>query len=118
VPLAGGHQHGQRPTAAITSQVELGRQPASATTQCLAGLGSGRSVGAGSPFRAPAACWWARTMVASTTTSQSTSPTASERVWAWPAGAARSHRPASGGTAQSRSAKDHSVRVGPTRAPR
>ena len=29
------------------------------------------------PFRAPAACWWARTMVESTATSQSTSPAAS-----------------------------------------
>jgi hypothetical protein len=38
--LAGGHQHGERPPAAIGGQVELGRQPTAATAQCLVGLGS------------------------------------------------------------------------------
>lgn len=32
--------------------------------------------------RAPLACWWARAVELSTLTSQMTSPTASERVWA------------------------------------
>ncbi|MFJ5631929.1 LPXTG cell wall anchor domain-containing protein [Streptomyces goshikiensis] len=42
--------------------------------ECLAGPGP--------PFRAPAACWWARTIVESTqTTDQSTSPIASECCW-------------------------------------
>jgi hypothetical protein len=34
-------------------------------------------------WRAPAACWWARTTLASTLIVHSTSPTASELVWAW-----------------------------------
>ena len=36
--LAGGDKHGQRPPAAITGQMELGRQPTAATAQCLVNL--------------------------------------------------------------------------------
>jgi hypothetical protein len=78
--LAGGDQYPQRPTTAVAGQMQLGGQPAAAAPECLVTVGIGAYVAAGSPFRAPAACWWARTIVASTTTSQSTSPTASERV--------------------------------------
>jgi hypothetical protein len=38
VPLAGGDQQPQRPAAAITSQVDLGGEPATATAQCLVRL--------------------------------------------------------------------------------
>jgi hypothetical protein len=38
MPLTSGNQHRQRPTVAIGSQVQLGGQPASATTQGLVGL--------------------------------------------------------------------------------
>jgi hypothetical protein len=84
VPLPGGQQHRQRPATAVAGQVDLGRQPASTASQRLVGLGSGAYVAAGSPFgvRAPAACWWTRTTVASATTSQSTRPTASDLVCA------------------------------------
>jgi hypothetical protein len=33
--LAGGDQHGQRPATAISGQMDLGGEPAPATTQCL-----------------------------------------------------------------------------------
>jgi hypothetical protein len=78
--LSGGDHHPKRPPAAIAGQMELGGQPTATTAQCLVGLRSRSYVAAGAPFRAPAACWWARTMVASTTTSQSTSLTASDLV--------------------------------------
>jgi hypothetical protein len=81
--LASGDQHGQRTAAAIGGQLDLGGEPTPAASQGLVDLGSRPQLVGPSPVRAPAACWWARTMVASTTTSQSTSPTASERVWAW-----------------------------------
>jgi hypothetical protein len=38
--LAGGDQHGQRPAAAITSQVDLGGEPTPAAAQCLVSLSS------------------------------------------------------------------------------
>jgi hypothetical protein len=40
MPLAGGDQHRQGPAAAVTSQMQLGRQAAAAAAQCLVGLGS------------------------------------------------------------------------------
>ena len=39
--LAGGDQHGQGPPAAITGQMELGRQPTAATPQCLVQIDRG-----------------------------------------------------------------------------
>jgi hypothetical protein len=41
VALAGGDQHAERPPAAITGEMELGREPASATAQCLVNLSPG-----------------------------------------------------------------------------
>jgi hypothetical protein len=38
--LAGGEEHPQRPPATITSQMDLGREPAPAVSQCLVGLSS------------------------------------------------------------------------------
>jgi hypothetical protein len=81
MPLAGSDQHPKRPATAVGGQVDLGGQSAAAAPQGLIAVGIGAYVGTGSPFRAPAACWWARTTVASTTTSQSTSPTTSDLVW-------------------------------------
>ncbi len=40
VALAGGDQYGQRPPTAIAGQVDLGREPAPAASQCLVSLGS------------------------------------------------------------------------------
>jgi hypothetical protein len=36
--LTGGHQHGQGPATAIGGQMDLGGEPAPATTQCLVNL--------------------------------------------------------------------------------
>ena len=85
MPLAGGEHHAQRPAAAVAAKVNLGGQPAPGTAKRL-GLVTGVpplvSARAGR-LRAPAACWWARTLVASTLTTHSSSPTASDLVWAW-----------------------------------
>jgi hypothetical protein len=54
--LTGGDQHPQRPPTAIAGQMQLGGQPAAAASQGLVVVGIGAYVGAGSPFRAPAAC--------------------------------------------------------------
>lgn len=64
---------GERTFQGVAGQVDLAGQAAPGA--------SGR--GAAEPhFRAPAACWWARTTVESTDTSQSMSPAASAFAWA------------------------------------
>src|SRR5215218_3606043 len=74
-----------RPAAAVAAQVELGGQPTPGAAERL-GLVTDLpplvSARAGR-LRAPAACWWARTLLESTLTTHSNSPTASDLVWAW-----------------------------------
>jgi len=73
---------GERPPLPVARQVELGRQPAPTAPELLVGrvddplFSSARL----RRRRAPLACWWARAVELSTRTSQTTSPTASERV--------------------------------------
>lgn len=75
--LPGREQHGQRPPAALHGEVELATQPSAGPAEGLSGnrLDPRRRALAadGRPlFRAPAACWWARTTVESTATIHST----------------------------------------------
>ena len=85
VPLAGGEDHAQWSAAPVTAEVDLGGQPAPGPAERLGLvtveplLTSARA----SRLRAPAACWWARTLVESTLMTHSSSPTASDLVWAW-----------------------------------
>jgi hypothetical protein len=68
VALARGGQQHQRPPVPIGAQVQLGAQPATAGSQCLSWRMNDplfRSSWAGW-WRAPAACWWARTTLPST----------------------------------------------------
>jgi hypothetical protein len=58
VALAGGDQRGQWAAVAVAGQMELGGQSAAAAPEGLVAVSIGAYVGAGSPFRAPAACWW------------------------------------------------------------
>src|SRR5215218_432418 len=85
VPLTRGEHHAKRPAAAVAAQVELGGQPTPGAAERL-GLVTDLpplvSARAGR-LRAPAACWWARTLLESTLTTHSNSPTASDLVWAW-----------------------------------
>src|SRR5688572_14360264 len=85
VPLTRGEHHAKRPAAAVAAQVDLGGQPAPGAAKRL-GLVTDLpplvSARAGR-LRAPAACWWARTLLESTLTTHSSSPTASDLVWAW-----------------------------------
>jgi hypothetical protein len=64
--------------------MDLARQPAAAASASLVGwvldpFFSSAQLGR---RRAPLACWWARAVELSMLTSQTTSPTASDRVWA------------------------------------
>jgi energy-coupling factor transporter ATP-binding protein EcfA2 len=106
--LAGRHRDHQRPATAIDKLVDLGRHPAPGTSQRVIGrlltqagaqilvtrLSPPRGDRLSSQGRRPAgsstrdrvvACWWARLIVESTDTVQSTSPTASasatSRAW-------------------------------------
>jgi site-specific DNA recombinase len=85
VPLAGSEDHAQRPATPVAAEVDLGGQPAPGPAERLGlvmddpPLTSPRA----GWWRAPAACWWARTLVESTLTIHSSSPTASDLVWAW-----------------------------------
>jgi hypothetical protein len=72
----------ERPSFAVAGQMELGCQSTAAAPESLVGR-------VADPFfssarlgrrRAPLACWWARAVVLSMLTSQTTSPAASERV--------------------------------------
>lgn len=83
-------REGERPALPVTGEGDLRAQPTAGPAERLAGPGS--------PFRAPAACWWARTTVESThTIDQSTSPTASECCWTWARSRSRTDRPIRGG---------------------
>jgi hypothetical protein len=68
VALPRGSQHHQRPATALPAQVQLGAHPATAAPQCLIWrmcdplFTSWMEV----VWRAPAACWWARTTLPST----------------------------------------------------
>jgi hypothetical protein len=86
--LPGGHHDAERPAFGVHGQVQLAAQPAAGSSQSLIGSFVGLL---GRPFcrssracrcRAPAACWWARLIVASTLMVHSTCPTASDLVWA------------------------------------
>ena len=74
--LARGDHDAQHSAASLGGQVDLGGQPTAGASERLVWF-SGRP-----PLRrlAPAACWWARTIVASMLTCQSSSPTASDSV--------------------------------------
>jgi hypothetical protein len=84
VALAGRKDHAQRPATPVAAEVDLGGQPAPGPAERLGlvmddpPLTSPRA----GRWRAPAACWWARTLVESTLTIHSSSPTASDLVWA------------------------------------
>jgi site-specific DNA recombinase len=85
MPLTRGEDHAQRPAAAVTAKVNLGGQPTPGPAERL-GLVTDQPPfpsARASRLRAPAACWWARTLLASTLTTHSSSPTASDLVWAW-----------------------------------
>jgi hypothetical protein len=71
VPACDGN--GERAAEGVAGEMNLAGQAAS---------GASESRASKPPFRAPAACWWARTMVESTDTSQSTLPAASACPWA------------------------------------
>lgn len=68
VGVAARDDEAERTAPAVAGQVDLAGQAAS-------GPAEGRVTEP--PFRAPAACWWARTTVESTDTSHSMSPAAS-----------------------------------------
>lgn len=74
VDVAAGDDERQRQASSVTGEMDLGGQPAAGPPERLACLVRPGVV----PFlRAPAACWWARTMVESMLTVQSSRPTAS-----------------------------------------
>jgi hypothetical protein len=77
--LAGCEQESQRPATAVAGEMELGGQSASGSAEGVIV----RFVRPMDPVFRPVAvaCWWARTTVESTWTSQSMSPAAS--AWAW-----------------------------------
>ena len=66
-------REGERAAKGVAGQVDFAGQATSGASEAGA---------AEPPFRAPAACWWARTTVESSDTSQSMSPAASARAWA------------------------------------
>jgi len=73
--------------ALLDGQVQLGRQPTPGTPEPMVGgfgVDSARFFALPiPPLRAPAACWWARTTVVSTLTSQVISPRASAWACSW-----------------------------------
>ena len=84
MPVAGRDDDRERPAFAVASHMDFARQPATAVPESLVG-------GVADPFfssarlgrrRAPLAWWCARAVELSTLTSQTTSPTASDRVCA------------------------------------
>lgn len=85
--LSGGEDERERPAAGIGGEVDLrGRSAAGTADGVVAGF-----AGRGPFLRAPAACWWARTIVESTETAQSRSSSAS--AWATSAVKTRSQVP-------------------------
>src|SRR4051812_8375137 len=76
--LPGGEQDGHWQSAPVDGQGQLAGQSAAGAAEGFAVDGEGFDRVAAAPFfRAPAACWWARTEVESTLKVQSTTPTAS-----------------------------------------
>lgn len=73
VGVSAGDSEGGRAPQGVADQMDLAGQTTSGASE--------RAVVEPS-FRAPAACWWARTTVESTGTSQSMSPAASALAWA------------------------------------
>src|SRR5258707_14548827 len=78
VALTGVQVRADRPAVEVGGQVQLGGEPAAGTPEgfpLTRGLCAGRRQGfdwsAGGRWRAPAACWWARTTVLSTLMVQS-----------------------------------------------
>ncbi len=85
VPLPWREHHAKRPPLAVAAKVNLCGQPAPRTAERL-GLVTDQPLLASARdgrLRAPAACWWARTLLLSTLMTHSSSPTASDLVWAW-----------------------------------
>ena len=83
MPLAKRRSHapGGRHLPLFTRQMDLGGQPAAGPPQpVISRLPTGRLHLQIPLFRAPAACWWARTTVESTDTSQVISPATSARA--------------------------------------
>src|SRR5919109_3353912 len=85
VALARGEHHTQRPTTPVAAEVDLGGQPAPGPAERLERVMADPLLRSTRPacLRAPAACWWARTLLLSTLMLHSSSPTASDLVWAW-----------------------------------
>ncbi len=73
VRVAARQHDAERAPRGIAGQVDLAGQAAPGASECG---------DAEPPFLAPTACWWARTTVESTDTTQSISPAASARAWA------------------------------------
>lgn len=85
--LSGGEDEREGPAAGIGGEVDLRGQSAAGTADGVVAGFAGRG-----PFlRAPAACWWARTIVESTEAAQLTSSSAS--AWATRAVKTRSQVP-------------------------
>jgi hypothetical protein len=104
VPLTRGADHAQRPAAAVAAQVDLGGQPAPGPAERLDRVVRDpllRSLRV-ARLRAPAACWWAGTLLESTHTTHSSSPTASDLVWVWASSRSQGRPFASGRSGQSR----------------
>ncbi|MFE7616905.1 hypothetical protein [Streptomyces sp. NPDC057496] len=82
--LAGREDKAQRAAAAVCGKVDLGAQAAAGAPDLMV-----VGLACRGPFslRAPDAFWWARTMVESTGTTQSRSPSAS----AWESRAVKTH---------------------------
>src|SRR5512144_663226 len=103
VALPGGQHVGHRLAASLGTEVDFGREATAGATEGLIAT----------PFCAPAACWWARTVVLSRKCrAQSTSPAA----WACACNVARarSHTPA----CCQRRKREYTVRQGPNRCGR
>src|SRR5919108_468347 len=85
VALGRGEHHTQRPTTPVAAEVDLGGQPAPGPAERLERVMADPLLRSTRPacLRAPAACWWARTLLLSTLMLHSSSPTASDLVWAW-----------------------------------
>lgn len=101
--MAGCQDEGEGAASPLGDEVDLGGEAAAGTSQTLADLATSssrtasfRSTGstwfvprpapfsgtaAAGAFLSPAACWWARTAVESTETSQSIPPAASSAAW-------------------------------------
>ena len=77
--MARGQDHRHRQAASVDGEVDLAGQSAAGPSEGFAVDGElfDPSGGAAPFFRAPAECWWARTLLESTLTVHSTLPTES-----------------------------------------